>query len=193
MSIRLLPASSGRGRAGKLDARIARDDLGHAARHQQQGIAVGLAAHQRDGLALKASHFSIGENRLETVAYFHTRAVILNCVQDQDATIGGLGPDSPFLEKIHSVGLDIGAVKRFDRHHRDLCVRFFLDLAAEIGQLRDSVLVKNMGEIVDVARRLELDYFFAQSCLKPAAMQREQLATILWANAFERKLYRTYG
>jgi hypothetical protein len=37
-----------------------------------------------------------------------------------------------------------------------LGVGFFVDLTADIGNLRDCALLKNVREIVDVARRLQL-------------------------------------
>ena len=84
------------------------------------------------------------------------RAMILDRVQNQHATIRGFAADAPFLEEIDGIALDVGAIQRIDGDERDLGVRLFVDLLADLGDLRDGVRIKNVCEIVDVAGRLEL-------------------------------------
>src|SRR3974390_3102248 len=143
-------------RAGELNPRIGRDHLGHAARYQQQSLVICLAAHQRGSFPLKASHLAVGKNRFQPVAYLHACAMILNRVQDQDAAVGGLRADTPFLEEVDGKALDIRSIESVDGYDCDLGVSFLLDLAAEIVHLRNRLLIEYVRVVVDVIRRLEL-------------------------------------
>ncbi len=114
------------------------------------------AFHQRNGFALKASHLAVGQDRLQSIANFDSRTVILNGVENQDAAIGGLCADAPLVEEIDRVTFDVGAVERIDGDERDLGVGFVVDLMAEVFDLTFCALVEHSGEIVDVAGGLEI-------------------------------------
>ncbi len=43
-----------------------------------------------------------------------------------------------------------------DGHHRDLGMRFLVDLPADLVYLHDRVLVQNVGKVVDVVSGFEL-------------------------------------
>src|SRR5450755_227525 len=147
---------SARLRIGKLDSRIRRNDFGNPAGDQQQGVVVVLAAHQRDGFPLKPTDLAIGQNRFQPVSHFDACAVIPYRVKDQHSAVGRFASDAPFLEQIDRVALNVSAIQRIDCDQGDLSVCFFVDLAAEIGDLSCRTLVENVREIVDVTRGLQL-------------------------------------
>ena len=55
-----------------------------------------------------------------------------------------------FLYKIDGVALNVRTVERIDSDDRDLRVRLLFDLLADVIQLRDRGLIKDMGEVVNV-------------------------------------------
>ena len=139
-----------------MDSRVGRDHIGHAARHEQQSVVVVLTTHQRNGFPLKASHFAIRQDWFQPVSHFNAGAMIPNGIQDQHAMIGGFAADAPLLEQIDRIALDVGTVQGIDGHNGDLGVRLFIDLTADVADLRGCTLVEDMCEVVDVAGGLEL-------------------------------------
>ena len=55
-----------------------------------------------------------------------------------------------FLKRSTAIALDVGAIEGIDRDERDLGVSLFIDLPADVGDLRGRVRIQNMGEIIDV-------------------------------------------
>lgn len=140
----------------QLNPGVGGDHIGYARRDQQQSLVVTFGSHQRDGFTLEASYLAVGKDGFETISDFDAGAVVANGVKDQDALIGGFCTDTPLVEKINGIALDVGAVERIDRDYGDLRVGFFVDLMADIRHLRSCALVEDVGEIVDVAGGLEV-------------------------------------
>ncbi len=84
-----------------------------------------------------------------------------NGQQNQDSPIGRLAADSPLLKKVDRVTLDVAAVERVDGDDGNLGVRFLVDLLTQVVELGDGAVIENVGEVVDVAGRLELGNGFA--------------------------------
>ena len=142
--------------SSELDSRIARDDTGNAARDQQQGVAISAPLHEWYGLALEASDFPIGEDRLESVPDLNARAAILYGVQDENSAISAFVADTPFLEESNGIAVNVGTIERVDGDDRNLSVSLLIDLPTGVFDLFDGRSVQYMGKIVDVAGRLQL-------------------------------------
>ena len=71
-----------------------------------------------------------------------------------------LGPAEPVRDGpvagLIQYRLDVRSIERVDSDQCDLSVSLFVDLAADIIDLRGRVLVQNVREVVDVVGRLEL-------------------------------------
>ena len=141
---------------GELNSGVGGNYAGDAAGHEQERLAVIFAAHQRDGFALKASYFAIGQNRFQAIADFNAGAVIPDGVENQDSAIGRFAADSPLMEKIDGITFDVGAVQGIDRDESDLRVGFLVDLMADVLNLSRCIGVEDVGEIIDVAGGLEV-------------------------------------
>ena len=100
---------------------------------------------------MKSAHLAIRQNRFEPVPYLNAILVILYRVQDQNPAIGPLAPNTPFLEQIDGIALDVRAIQRVHRYQGDLGVSFLVDLPASVINLRNRVRVKNMREVIYVA------------------------------------------
>lgn len=132
------------------------DDSGNPGRHQQNRAVVVVLLELRNGFAAKTTDFAIGQDRLQAVAYFDPVLVVLDGKKKEDSVICRLAADAPLLEKRNCVALNIGAIQGIYGYDGDLRVRLLVDLLANVVQLRDGGRVKNVGEIVDVVRRLQL-------------------------------------
>ncbi len=84
--------------------------------------------------------------------------------KNEHAMISGLGADSPFLEKVGGIALNVGAVEGIYGNDSDLRVSFLVDLEADVVKLRDRVLVENMSKVVDVIGWAELRNRFRAGC-----------------------------
>ena len=60
--------------------------------------------------------------------------------------VGFLRADAPLVEQVHGVALDVAAVEGVDRDHRDLGVRFFVDLSGDILNLSLGCRIEDMGK-----------------------------------------------
>ena len=94
-----------------MNACVASDYVSDRGCDQQQCIAVIVAAHQRDGFALKAAYLAVRQDRFQPVADFDARPVIADRIQNQNAVIGGLLADAPLLKQIDGKALDVGAIQ----------------------------------------------------------------------------------
>ena len=150
------PSRGARLSGRELNSRIRGNDICNPAGDQLQGVVVISASHQRNRFALKTAHLAIGQNGFQPVTYFDAGSMIPYNVQDQNAAICRFAADAPFLEESNGIALNVGAVEGIDGDQGDLSVSFFVDLPADVVYLRDGALVKNVCEIVDVTRRLEL-------------------------------------
>ena len=75
-----------------------RDYVSHAGCDQQQGIAVIVAAHQRDGFPLKTTYLAVRQDGFQAVADFNARPPIADGIENQNPAIGGLLPDAPLFQ-----------------------------------------------------------------------------------------------
>jgi hypothetical protein len=161
--------------ARELDSRILGDDLGNAAGDQQQSLVVAIALHQREGLPLKTAYLSIRQNRFQPITDFNSRTVILDGVEDQNSPVCGLAADPPSLEEIDGISFDVGAIEGIDGDQGDLGVGVCVNLPADIVDLRSGGGIKNVREIVDVARRVELrNRFWPGPCVQRQKQHRRQ-------------------
>ena len=78
--------------------------------------------------------------------------MVANRQQNQDSAIRRLAADSPLLEKVNRVTLDVAALERVDGDDGNLGVSFLVDLRTQVVELGDGVAIENMGEVVDVVR-----------------------------------------
>ena len=85
-----------------------------------------------------------------------TGLTILNRIKNQDAAVRLLPADTPLLEQLNGVALDVLPVESIDRDDGDLRVRFFIHLPANVLDLGLSCRVENMSKVVDVSSRLKL-------------------------------------
>src|SRR4029077_6918610 len=97
--------------------------------------------------------------------------MILNRIEDQNAVIGLLRADAPFLKQVNGIALNVAAVECIDRDERDLGLRFFVNLAAHILDLGFGFRVENMSKVVDVSGGLKLSDRF---CLGGNAGDQQQ-------------------
>ncbi len=137
-------------------AGILRDDIGDPRGHQRYCAVVVILPEQRDGLAANGSNLAVGQNRLQAVADFDAVFPVLHRQQDQDSVVGGLAADAPLLVQGDGVALYVRTVQGIYRDHGNLCVRFLVELLADVVQLRDGGRVQNVGEIVDVVGGTQL-------------------------------------
>jgi len=142
--------------AGQLDAGILRDDVGDPCSHQRYGAVVVILPQQRDRFAAKASDLAIRQDRFQPVADFDAVFVVLHRQQDQDSVVRGFAPDSPLLVQGHGVALDVGAVQGIYCDHGNLRLRFLVELLADVIELRDGGLIKDVSEVVDVVGGAQL-------------------------------------
>ena len=141
---------------------IVRDGLRDPVHHQRERVVVVSAPHQRNGLALKTAYLAVRQDRFETVTDFYSCAMVLDRVDDQDTFVGLLTADSPLLEKIDRVALDVATVESGDGDQRDLRTGLLIHLLSKPVQLRDGIGAEHVREIVDVAGGLKvLDGFRA--------------------------------
>lgn len=141
---------------GDLDSCVGGDYVGDSSRNQQQGLAVIAAAHERDGFALKATHLAIRENGLEAVSDLNARAAVADGIENQNSAVGRLRSDSPLMEEIDGIALDVCSVECIDGDYCDLGMGFVVDLLADVFHLRRSALIDDVREIVDVAGGFKL-------------------------------------
>ncbi len=143
-----------------LDSGIVRDHFRNACRKQEQSSAVIAIAQLGNRLAPEAADFSIWQYRLESVANFNAVPAILHRKQDQNTSVRGLAADSPLLEKLDSISLDIGTLERVNCDHRNLSVRLLIDLPADAVDSRNRVPVHDVSEVVNVISGMQLRHGF---------------------------------
>ena len=149
---------------GHLNPSILGNDLRNARCDQQQRLAIVPTSHERDSLPLKTGHLPIRQDRLQSVTDLNASTMVVDGIQNQHSAIFGFAPDSPLMEKIDGVTLNVSAIERMDGYHRNLGMRFFVDLAADVIHLRDRVLIQDVRKIVDIVRGFELRDGFRLRC-----------------------------
>jgi hypothetical protein len=137
-------------------AGILRDDVCHSRRHQRNRALVVVLPEQRDRLAANASHFSVGQDRLQSVADFDAVSVVLRRQEDQDSMVCSFAADAPLLVQGDGIAFYVGSVQRIYCDYSGLSMRFLIELLADVIQLRDGGRVENVGEIVDVVGGTQL-------------------------------------
>jgi hypothetical protein len=139
------------GGAGEGDAGVLRDDVGDAARDEEESGVVISLAENGDGFATEAADFAVGEDAFEAVADLSPIFVVVGGVEDEDAAANLLGADSPFCGEI--VGVVEGGLVADggDGDDGDLGFCFLVDLGAEGGEFGFGVGGEDVGEIADVA------------------------------------------
>jgi hypothetical protein len=140
----------------QLYARVLCDDIRHPGRHQCYRAAVVILSEQRDGLAAKASDFSIGQNRLQSVADFDAVFSVLHGQKDEDAVVRGFAADAPLLVQVDRVALNVRPIQGVHRDYGNLRMRLLVELLADVIELRDGVLIENVGKVVDVIGGVQL-------------------------------------
>ena len=148
----------------KLDAGILCNNDRNPRSYQQQRLAVVAGAHERHSFPLKSSHFAVRQDRLQSITDLNTGAMVINRVKNQYSTVGRLASYSPLMEQINRITFHVGAVERSDGHYRDLGMSLFVDLAADLVDLRDCVPVQNVGKVVDVIGGFEFGDRFGLRC-----------------------------
>jgi len=138
-------------RAGEGDAGVLRDDVGDAARDEEEsGIVISLA-EDGDRFATEAADFAVGENAFEAIADLGPILVVVGGVKDEDAAADLFGADAPFCGEIEGVVEDVLAVCGGDGDDGDLGFGFLVDFGAERGEFGFAVRGEDVGEVVDVA------------------------------------------
>src|SRR5438552_17183855 len=97
-------------RAGELSTGVLSDDGGNSFCCQSHRSAVGTLLQQRNSFTPKSTDFSVRKNWFETVADLGTIPAVPDRDQDQHAAICDFAPNSPLLEQIHGVTLDVPAI-----------------------------------------------------------------------------------
>lgn len=82
---------------------------------------------QSSRLAIRGA--PVGQDRLETVADFDSHGSLVRCDEDQDAIVGALAPEAPFLKQFDGVVFDGRAVEACHGRNGDLDAGFVLDRA----------------------------------------------------------------
>jgi hypothetical protein len=140
----------------ELHTRVRGNDFSDPAGYKHQSLVVLAVLHQRDGFPLKSTDLAVRQNRFQAIPDLNPRAMILNCIKNQYASVGLLRTDAPSMEKIYCIALDVISIERINRDKRDLCSRFVVHLVAKVFYLGFSAGVENVREVVDVAGRLKL-------------------------------------
>ncbi len=140
-----------RRRTGEGDAGVLRDDVGDAARDEEESGVVISLAEDGDGFAAEAADFAVGENSFEAVADLGPIFVVVGGVENEDAAADLLGADAPFCGEGVGVVEDVLAVCGGYGDYGDLGFGFLVDFGAERGEFGFGVGGEDVGEVVDVA------------------------------------------
>src|SRR5581483_4542232 len=122
---------------------------------QQRAPVVALTKNGPDA-AQHASGVAVRDDRLQSIADFHAILTILDRQQDQETLVRAFFADSPFLEKAHRDIFDRLAFERIDGHDGELDARGALHVRAVSLQPGRGASADHVGEVVHIARRLEL-------------------------------------
>lgn len=154
--VRFFPPRRSQIYSGQLDPRVLRNRIRNMLRHQADSAVVVALLEERHSFAPEAAYFTVRKNGLKTIPDFGAVAMIFYRKKDQNTAIGRLVADSPFLEQVNRVALDIVSIERIDRDHGHLRVRFLINLQAEIVEVADRAVTEHMCEIIDVVAVVEL-------------------------------------
>ncbi len=138
----------------KRDAGICRYGLRNSVSQQLQGCTVVSLSQNGNRFASEAPGLSVWKDRFKTITDFDSIAMIIRGQKDENSSVRRFVANSPSLEEIDRITLNVSSIQRMNCDYCNLCFGFFIDLGAKPFKIGRRLRIEDVGEVIDVATRL---------------------------------------